>query len=552
MAQGGCHRQFLLQSVWCILLLFGSSPAGDVGRHADKRYNDFPYLVSPTCSAMPSSKPNPFTRSHPMSAEQVQITYQQALACHRRGQGDAAKTLYETVLQAQPGHIDALYHLGLLALQTGNFLPAAALFGQAIKLQPNLAQAYCNRGSALKALKRSEEAVASFQQALALQPDFAEAYSNLADLFIELGQFDAAITHCDRAIALRPNYADAHYNRGVALQKVQRIDEAVASYRQAVALQADDDDAGWNLSLALLLSGDFQEGWEMYERRWKARQFTSSRRDFSQPLWLGQAPLSGKTILLHSEQGLGDTIQFCRYAKLVAGWGARVILEVPPSLAELLKTLDGVAEIRVKGERLPAFDFHCPLLSLPLAFKTTLNTIPRAQQYLAADEEKRAYWNGRLGERRKPRVGLAWSGRPTHTNDHNRSLPLAALMQHLPAGYHYVSLQKEVRETDRPVLDAHPDILYVGGELNDFSDTAALIQCMDLVVCVDTSVAHLSAALGKQTWIMLPFVPDWRWMLDRDDSPWYPSVRLYRQTQLGDWQAMLCRLNESLCQTVAR
>ena len=277
-----------------------------------------------------------------------------------------------------------------------------------------------------------------------------------------------------------------------------------------------------------------------------------ARRPFTQPLWLGTESLAGKTILLHSEQGLGDTIQFCRYAQLVAELGARVLMEVPEPLVGLLKDVRGVSHVIVRGSPLPTFDYHCPLLSLPLAFKTNLNSIPCSTKYVHADPVKLTHWTSRLGEKRHPRIGLVWSGRTEQKNDHNRSIALAALIPHLPADCQYVSLQKEVRKIDKPMLESSTNILHFGDELHDFTDTAALCELMDVVISVDTSVAHLSGALGQPTWVLLSFNPDWRWLLERDDSPWYPSIKLYRQPRVGDWDSVLVKLTADLAQLRSR
>ena len=314
-----------------------------------------------------------------------------------------------------------------------------------------------------------------------------------------------------------------------------------------LALKPGYAEACWNKSLALLVTGDFKPGWELYEWRWKAETLTTVyERLFSQPLWLGKDPLAGKTILLHSEQGMGDTIQFCRYARLVAGLGARVILEIDASLVGLFQNLEGADLVIARGTPLPPFDCHCPLMSLPLAFRTDLETIPAAVPYLEVGKDRLAKWGARLGEKRAPRVGLVWSGRVLHKNDHNRSLGLAELISHLPAGCQYLSLQKEIRDMDRPVLASHGGILHFEDELVDFGDTAALCELMDVVVSVDTSVAHLAGALGRPVWILLPYMPDWRWLLDRADSPWYPSARLYRQERTGEWSGVLERVQADL------
>ena len=291
-------------------------------------------------------------------------------------------------------------------------------------------------------------------------------------------------------------------------------------------------------SLALLLKGDLITGWEVYEWRWKADCHTSPNRNFPQPLWLGFEDIAGKTILLHAEQGLGDTIQFCRYAKLVKERGAFLVLEIPKSLLGLLSGLKGVDEFVEKGKALPVFDYHCPLMSLPLAFKTTLKNIPHPTPYLAAKPQKREEWTHRLGRKEKTRVGLVWSGSTSHNNDQNRSITLQQLLPHLPEHFEYLSLQKEVREVDKPVLEVS-EIRYYNEELKDFSDTAALCELMDLVISVDTSVAHLAGALGKSTWVLLPYAPDWRWQLDREDSPWYGSMKLYRQDKTLEWSRVL-------------
>ena len=266
-------------------------------------------------------------------------------------------------------------------------------------------------------------------------------------------------------------------------------------------------------------------------------------------LWLGAQSLAGAVILLHGEQGYGDTLQFCRYAKLVADLGARVILEVPRPLTGVLADLQGVSQVIARGEPLPQVDFHCPLMSLPLAFKTKLDGIPAPGKYLRGDPARIAHWEERLGRRSVPRVGLTWSGNPLQPNDRNRSFQLADILPHLPVGFRYVSLQREIRDADQMVLRENPHIADHGADLHDFSETAALCECLDVVVSVCTSVAHLSGALGRKTWIPLSFAADWRWLLDRDDSPWYPSVTLFRQERPGDWPAVFERLERELVRT---
>ena len=317
-----------------------------------------------------------------------------------------------------------------------------------------------------------------------------------------------------------------------------------------LSLRPDYHEASWNKSLSLLLQGDYENGLPLYESRWESWNVSeiAGKRFFAEPAWLGAESLQDKTILLYAEQGLGDFIQFCRYVKLVAGLGANVILEVPEALTCLMKGLDGISQLVTKGEELPFFDYQCPLLSLPLAFKTNLDTIPNPSRYINLDNypNKIMEWKARLGSKLKPRVGLVWSGNPNHKNDYNRSILLMDILPFLPNQCEYVSLQKEVREVDKLTLDSNPHILNFAGHLNDFLDTAALIDNLDLVISVDTSVAHLSAALGKESWVLLPHVPDWRWLLDREDSPWYPSMKLYRQTSIGNWSSALERVKSDL------
>ncbi len=299
-----------------------------------------------------------------------------------------------------------------------------------------------------------------------------------------------------------------------------------------------------------MLFGDLEDGFKLYEYRWKNKSIINllgGIRNFSEPLWLGEESLKGKTIYLYAEQGLGDTIQFCRYVTLLAQLGANVILEVQPSLVNLLSRLEGVAKVIARGSSFSLnFDFQCPLLSLPLAFKTTVNSIPAPLSYLSCNEEKKLYWSEKLGTKSRPRVGLVWSGSTIHKNDKNRSLLLSQLIKFLPNSFQYICLQKEIREIDKKTFNEFGEIKFYGDELSDFSDTAALIDLMDLVVTVDTSVAHLAGSLGKKTWILLPYTPDFRWLLDRDDSPWYPSVKLLRQTKHGDWSLTLHNLRDEL------
>jgi tetratricopeptide (TPR) repeat protein len=443
-----------------------------------------------------------------------------------------------------PDGFDALYTRALSAAASKDFARAIPLYDQAIAARPTSAEPYYKRANALKDVGRLEEAMASYDRAIELKPDYAYAFCNRGVVQQKLGLLPQALSSLDRAIALEPTDAVAHYNRAMVLQDCSRWPEAAASYDQAIALNPEFSDAQYNRALTLLFLGDFERGWTAFEWRWKSPQRLAigDARCFQEPLWLGDEPIAGKLLLLHNEAGLGDTLQFCRYAKLAAARGATVLLEVQPSLVGLLADLEGVSQVIPAGSTLPSFHFHCPLMSLPLAFNTTLDTIPASQSYLRNDAAKVAQWRKRLGERRRPRVGLVWSGNPNNPIDPRRTIRLADWMTHLPTRFEYFCLQKDLRPADRAVRDSSPLIASFDAELPDFTNNAALCECMDIVVSVDTSVAHLSAALGQRTWVLLPAVPDWRWMRDREDTPWYPTMKLYRQKAAGDWNEVFARI----------
>jgi tetratricopeptide (TPR) repeat protein len=436
---------------------------------------------------------------------------------------------------------------------------AVASCDQAIALRPNYPEAYNNRGNALNALARHTAAVASYDKAIAFAPKYAEAYNNRGNGFYHLGRAEEAVASYELAIAIRPDYAEAYNNRGNALTSMQRCTPALASYDRALALKPDYAEACFNKSVLLLLMGRFAEGWRLYEWR-KKKSNPIAANDYPQPLWLGETDIAGKTILLTAEQGLGDTIQFCRYAPLVAQRGARVILEVPPQLTRLAASLSGVAQIVETGRALPAFDLHCPLLSLPLAFKTELATIPAATPYLKAGQDQSKAWHDWLGAKSRLRVGLVWSGgvrpnQPVSVNQ-RRNIPLAKFAALNNPRVVFYSLQKgQPGEAELAELKGSPwngpDILDFTGAIGDFSDTAAFIDNLDLVITVDTAAAHLAGALGKPVWILNRFDTDWRWLLDRTDSPWYPTARLFRQEKPGDWESVVQRVKAALDQLAA-
>jgi hypothetical protein len=374
----------------------------------------------------------------------------------------------------------------------------------------------------------------------------SDAFFNRANALQALGRLDEAIASYDQAIRIKPDFAEAYANRGVALVALTRLPEASASFDNAIAIKADYAEAYFGRAVTRLMGGDLARGWLDFEWRWKRTNGPSGlkRKDFAQPLWLGDKPIAGKSLLVYSEIGLGDTVQFCRYATLLSKLQVAVTLQVQPPLVELLTPLEGVARVVAEGEPLPAFDYRCPLLSLPLAFNTRLDTIPAPRKYLTGNRDRVAHWQAGLGGERL-RVGLVWRGDPNNADDTRRSISLSDMLQRLPLDVRYISLQKDLSEEERRLVRANPALSCLADELN-FTETAALCECMDFVVSVDTSVAHLSAALGKPTWVLLPFSPDCRWLLNREDSPWYPTVKLYRQESIGDWRSPLARVAADL------
>jgi Tfp pilus assembly protein PilF len=447
-----------------------------------------------------------------------------------------------------PTRFDALWALATRAAEVRDFSGAIQLYDQAIALNPAHAEAYYKRGNALKNAGQLEAAIASYDQAIEIRAGYSQAYCNRGVVQQSLGLMAGALSSYDRAIVLEPADAMAHFNRAVLMQELSRFDEALTSYNRAIRIDPQYADAQYNRSLALLSQGDFENGWRGFEWRWRNAQRLGigARREFTQPIWLGEEPIAGKRLLLHSEGGFGDTLQFCRYASLCADLGATVLLEVPQPLHRLLHSLAGVSRVIVTGSPLPEFDYQCPLMSLPLAFRTTLQTIPAAPGYLQPELAKVELWRMRLGERTRPRVGLAWSGNPNYPADARRSIPLADWVGQLPPGFQYFRLQRHVREADQETLDASPFIVSFADDLMEFDNTAALCELMDVVISTDTSVPHLSGALGRPTWLMLPLDPDWRWLRNRPDSPWYPTAKLYRQKSGGDWGEVFGRIAADL------
>ena len=461
---------------------------------------------------------------------------------------EEALSSYDKAISLQADYAEAYSNRGAVLQELKRFDEALSSYDKAISIKGDYAEAFNSRGTVLEELKCLEEALSSYHKAISINKDYTEAYYNRGNVLHKLKRLEEALSSYDKAISLHEDYAEAYSNRGTVLEELKRLDEALSSYEKAISINKDYAEAYWNSSICYLLAGNFNEGWARYEWRWQSKSIskTAGIRKFSQPLWLGTEVLKDQTIFLYAEQGLGDTIQFSRYVSLVAGLGAKVVLEVQPSLVKLLSYLEGISQIISKGDKLPNFDYQCPLMSLPLAFKTELKTIPSVSKNISTDEKKVEKWQAILGEKTKPRVGIVWSGAVNHKNDLQRSLKLSQLITHLPSDYEYLSLQKEISDVDKEVLIECCKIKHFGDDLKDFTDTAALCELIDIVISVDTSVAHLAGTLGKNTWVLLPYSPDWRWLLDRNDSPWYSSVKLYRQEKINDWESALVNIESDL------
>jgi tetratricopeptide (TPR) repeat protein len=508
----------------------------------------------------------------------------QAYNSFQHGEFDKAERLCAGILEYRPDDFDALHLLGMLHFQRHRMVEALRFLARALKVNSSSADALSNLGLALHATGRYDEAISSYRHALDLAPDHPEVLYNLANACLALDNVDDALSNYDRVLALAPGHVGAFVNRGNALlrlnqpveamasydaalaslpghpqiltnrghtlRRLERPVEALADFRAALATAPEFAEAHFETAMTQLSMGDFDAGWKAYEWRWKTGAFAGHPPQPKAPLWLGEVPIAGTTILLHAEQGFGDTIQFIRYAPLLAGRGAKVISEVQPELQPLLSENVMLGDIRVTaaGEPRPAFDLHCPLLSLPLAFGTRPDTIPAAVPYLAASAERQAYWRDRLPPGRL-RAGFVWSGQSSHKNDSNRSIALprlSALFENPKV--RCFSLQRDLREADDEALRDLPNLIHLGDELRDFADTAAVISLLDVVISVDTAVAHLAGALGKPVMILLPYAADFRWMRDRDDSPWYPSAKLLRQPAFGDWDSVMARVADELRQ----
>lgn len=458
---------------------------------------------------------------------------------------DEALTLIDRAIEIRPDYADAYNNRGNVLQGLNRFSEALVSYDRSISLKPDSASAHNNRGNALRKLDRFSEALSAYQKAIELKPDYAEAFCNMGCTLADLGQVEDARRFYMATLTMDPSFAKAHYNLGSLENASGNYDLAFNCYDKAISLDASFADAYWNKSLLKLLLGDYQEGFKLYEWGWENR-IRGKRRPFKQPAWTGKESIHGKRLLIHQEQGIGDCIHYARYIKNAVDMGATVIMEAVAPLIPFLKSIQSPCQFVPLGEPLPDFDCYIPLMSLPLAFETTLENMPTSGPYLFSEKSRSDLWIDRLGPKSKPRVGIVWSGSTLHKNDRNRSMGLKELLPLLALPLDFHCLQKEIRTEDSDCLPALPMIHVHHHEICDFADTAALINAMDIIISVDTSVAHAAGAMGKATWILLPSAPDWRWLIDRDDSPWYSSVKLFRQNHSGDWSSVIQKVRTAL------
>lgn len=474
----------------------------------------------------------------------------QGLHHHQAGQLSRAEQIYRQILAQQPVHADALHLLGALALQTGRRDEAVRLLEQAVAADPTIAVYHGNLASAYLTAGRYEEARGALQQAIRRDPTFAEAFYNLGVVLYNLGRLDEAVDAYRHCLELRAGNASAHGNLGDLLRELGQFDQALAHLEQALAVDPQLPNAHYNRALVLLSLGRLEEGWAEYEWRWRCREF--SRRQLAQPSWDG-SPLADKTLLIHAEQGLGDTIQFIRYLPLARQRCGNVLVEVQANLVPLLEC-SGLSGLVAQRAALPRFDFQLPMLSLPGIFGTTLETVPAAVPYLKARPELVDSWREKLSRYSQFKVGIVWQGSPSYREDRYRSIPLPYFtpLAHVP-GVQLFSLQKGPGSEQISSLRNEFHVVDLGSidtHAGPFMDTAAIMKNLDLIITSDTASAHLAGALGVPVWVALRIAPDWRWLTHRATSPWYPSMRLFRQKHFGDWPGVFEEIAHELRRTV--
>jgi tetratricopeptide (TPR) repeat protein len=474
---------------------------------------------------------------------------QAARLCHQadmlRASGKLAEAIaaYRQVVEQHPDFFEARNNLGLALRSFGQLPQAVEAHLSAIKLRSTDHRAWNNLGVAYSAMEDPAAAIIAYNRAIDLQPDYASAFHNLGKALATIDRFDEAIVSFRRAIECKPDFAAALGDLSNALKHEGKLDEALIAARRAVDLKPDSADAHCRYGLMLLRTGELQRGWAEYEWRYSR----SVPWSFPQPRWNGD-DLRGRSLLLHADQGLGDSAQFVRYAPLIAASGGRVLLRCQRQLVRLLKNIPGVQQTFSEDDPLPDFDLHCPLISLPVAFETSLETIPSTGPYLRPNSSIVRAWSTRIDERdTRLKVGLVWAGHPSHSNDRHRSTALSSFaplsaFQKDASDIAFYSLQVGLASAEAATPPQGMQLIDLTNHITDFADTAALIEHLDLVIAVDTSTAHVAAAMGKPVWLVLPFVAEWRWLIDRANTPWYPTMRLFRQPKLHDWEGAIAQL----------
>lgn len=462
------------------------------------------------------------------------------------GDLDAAALSYRNALDLDEKNVDAYYNLAICLKEQKCISEALRMYDKVLELQPNHVDSLINKGVIFREIGRPEAALEAYEKAELFSPQDVRVTTNKANILSDMLQHETALCLYDQALGIDAFYADAWYNRAAVLQELGKYDEALKSYERAIQIDESFAEAYWNKSLLLLLTGNYREGWQYYEWRLKKRDVRDNYYKFPQNPASCADDFYGKRVFIYAEQGLGDTVQFCRYLDKVSRICEEIIFEVPKSLVNLVSTLDVSMTVISKGDAIPKFDAYCALMSLPYIFESDLSNIPAEIPYLHADEIKIREWQRRLSQKTSSRIGLVWSGSVAHKNDSNRSIPIRSLspLFDLPLEWHV--LQKEYRNGDLEFLQTYPNIYRHDQYLNDFSDTAALIKCMDLVISVDTSVAHVAGAIGQNVWLLLPSNPDYRWLLDREDSPWYPTFKLIRGRERQDYMNVYKTISELL------
>ncbi len=472
----------------------------------------------------------------PVAVDQLNF---QGLQLLQQGQFQAGVNLLRQSLAQNPRQPEVAYNLGYALQQLGLLDQAVQLYGQVLALVPQDVYALMARGHVLATQKRFSEAEGDFAKAVKLVPQNVDAWNNYGNVLLELERDADAIAAYDQALAARPGFAQALFNKGKALGNLERYSDAAAAYEAALAINPNYEEAKWHLSWVYLVLGDFARGWSLFEARWTIPALGNQRRYPQLPQWIGKEPIAGQSLLLYAEQGLGDTLQFCRYVSVLKSMGAKVSMAVQAPLVSLLAEQWPGVMVAESFADLTPFDLATPMMSLPLALGTRLESIPAEVPYLRVADAERAVND-------RPRVGLVWSGSTGHKNDKNRSIPVVTLTPLFDLPVDWVCLQPDLRDPDLNWFAKHPEAAVERPVLTDFAETARIIAGLDWVVTVDTAVAHLAGALGKPVWILLPTGADYRWLLERTDSPWYPTARIFRQQARGDWLGVVADVRNTI------